>query len=149
MATRRAGIASACPKCAAARHDPAHQGDALAEMVCSNSFRSDDGDSMPSACSTARCVARSSCEADATKVPADRLGSHRDLFSRGVSRSKRIRTSPSSQRIDTLPGAGLTIVATGPLTPPRSPTASAPRRARTHCLFGAISHRLSRQHRPD
>src|SRR3546814_16411015 len=24
---------------------PAHQGDALAEMVCSNSFRSDDGDS--------------------------------------------------------------------------------------------------------
>ena len=24
---------------------PAHQGEALAEMVCSNSFRSDDGDS--------------------------------------------------------------------------------------------------------
>ena len=34
----------------------AHQTDGLAELVCSNSFRSDDGNTMPSACCTKRCA---------------------------------------------------------------------------------------------
>ena len=35
---------------------PAHHTDGLAELVCSNSFRSDDARATPSACSTTRCA---------------------------------------------------------------------------------------------
>jgi methylenetetrahydrofolate--tRNA-(uracil-5-)-methyltransferase len=34
---------------------PAHHGDSLAELVCSNSFRSDEPRTMRLACSTRRC----------------------------------------------------------------------------------------------
>ncbi|HKX89911.1 MAG TPA: FAD-dependent oxidoreductase, partial [Sphingopyxis sp.] len=52
---------------------PAHQGDTLAEMVCSNSFRSDDGDSNAVGLLHREMRTLGSIimrEADATKVPA-------------------------------------------------------------------------------
>ncbi|MBU0863181.1 MAG: methylenetetrahydrofolate--tRNA-(uracil(54)-C(5))-methyltransferase (FADH(2)-oxidizing) TrmFO [Alphaproteobacteria bacterium] len=101
---------------------PAHQGDALAEMVCSNSFRSDDGDSNAVGLLHREMRTLGSIimrEADATKVPAgSALAVDRDLFSGGVTRA--LETHPNitivRERIDTLPSEGLTIVATGPLT---------------------------------
>jgi methylenetetrahydrofolate--tRNA-(uracil-5-)-methyltransferase len=101
---------------------PAHQTDGLAEMVCSNSFRSDDGDSNAVGLlhremrSLGSLVMRA---ADATKVPAgSALAVDRDLFSAGV--SKALAEHPNvtimRERIDVLPTDGITIVATGPLT---------------------------------
>ena len=101
---------------------PAHQGDTLAEMVCSNSFRSDDGDSNAVGLlhremrSLGSIIMR---EADATKVPAgSALAVDRDLFSGGVTRalSDHPNITIVRERIDTLPAEGMTIVATGPLT---------------------------------
>src|SRR3546814_7135949 len=69
---------------------PAHQGDALAEMVCSNSFRSDDGDSNAVGLLHREMRALGSLvmrEADATKLPAgSALAFDRDLFSQRVTR---------------------------------------------------------------
>src|SRR3546814_5571316 len=70
---------------------PAHQGDTLAEMVCSNSFRSDDGDSTAVGLLHREMRTLGSIimrEADATKVPAgSALAVDRDLFSGGVTRA--------------------------------------------------------------
>jgi methylenetetrahydrofolate--tRNA-(uracil-5-)-methyltransferase len=101
---------------------PAHQGDGLAEMVCSNSFRSDDGDSNAVGLLHREMRALGSLimrAADATKVPAgSALAVDRDLFSAEVTRA--LVSHPNitimRERIDTLPQSGLTIVATGPLT---------------------------------
>ncbi|MBO9695617.1 MAG: methylenetetrahydrofolate--tRNA-(uracil(54)-C(5))-methyltransferase (FADH(2)-oxidizing) TrmFO [Sphingopyxis sp.] len=101
---------------------PAHQGDTLAEMVCSNSFRSDDGDSNAVGLLHREMRTLGSIimrEADATKVPAgSALAVDRDLFSDGVTRALAGHPNVTivRERIDTLPAAGLTIVATGPLT---------------------------------
>jgi len=101
---------------------PAHQGDTLAEMVCSNSFRSDDGDSNAVGLLHREMRTLNSLimrEADATKVPAgSALAVDRDLFSGGVTRalSEHPNVTVVRERIDTLPAEGLTIVATGPLT---------------------------------
>jgi len=100
----------------------AHQTDDLAELVCSNSFRSDDAErnavgllhqemrdlgSLIMAC------------ADEHKVPAgSALAMDRDGFSQAVTR--RLEEHPNveivRERVDTLPDSGLTIVTTGPLT---------------------------------
>ncbi len=101
---------------------PAHQGDALAEMVCSNSFRSDDGDSNAVGLLHREMRALGSLvmrEADVHKLPAgSALAVDRDLFAGGVTRA--LAEHPNveivRERIDTLPASGLTIVATGPLT---------------------------------
>jgi methylenetetrahydrofolate--tRNA-(uracil-5-)-methyltransferase len=101
---------------------PAHQSDALAEMVCSNSFRSDDGDSNAVGLLHREMRALGSIimgEADQHKVPAgSALAVDRDLFSGGV--TKRLMEHPNieivRERIDHLPSEGLTIIATGPLT---------------------------------
>ena len=101
---------------------PAHQGDALAEMVCSNSFRSDDGDSNAVGLLHREMRALGSLimrEADVTKVPAgSALAVDRDLFSGGVTRAlaEHPNITVVRERIDALPAEGLTIVATGPLT---------------------------------
>ena len=100
----------------------AHQTDGLAEMVCSNSFRSDDATS--NAVGLLHAEMRSlgslimSC-ADAHKVPAgSALAVDRDLFSAAV--TSKIQAHPNielvRERVDALPSAGSTIVATGPLT---------------------------------
>lgn len=101
---------------------PAHQGDALAEMVCSNSFRSDDGDSNAVGLLHREMRTLDSLilrEADKTKVPAgSALAVDRDLFADGVTQA--LKNHPHvtivRERIDVLPTDGLTIVATGPLT---------------------------------
>ncbi|MGP1283258.1 MAG: methylenetetrahydrofolate--tRNA-(uracil(54)-C(5))-methyltransferase (FADH(2)-oxidizing) TrmFO [Parasphingopyxis sp.] len=101
---------------------PAHQTDGLAELVCSNSFRSDDAErnavgllhqEMRDLGSIImRC-------GDAHKVPAgSALAVDRDGFSDAVTQA--LAEHPNieivRERIDTLPDSGPTIVATGPLT---------------------------------
>lgn len=101
---------------------PAHQTDGLAELVCSNSFRSDDAEHNAVGLLHAEMRALGSvimaC-ADAHKVPAgSALAVDRDGFSDAV--TARLMAHPNievvRERIDALPAAGMTIVATGPLT---------------------------------
>ena len=101
---------------------PAHQGTGLAELVCSNSFRSDDHENnavgllhhemrqLDSLIMQAAAIAQ---------VPAgSALAVDRDVFSAAVEQA--LAAQPTlevvRERIDVLPIAGLTIVATGPLT---------------------------------
>jgi methylenetetrahydrofolate--tRNA-(uracil-5-)-methyltransferase len=101
---------------------PAHQSEALAELVCSNSFRSDDSEHNAVGLLHAEMRALGSvimAAADAHKVPAgSALAVDRDLFSAEV--TQRLAAHPRievvRERIDTLPASGPTIVATGPLT---------------------------------
>jgi methylenetetrahydrofolate--tRNA-(uracil-5-)-methyltransferase len=103
---------------------PAHQTEALAEMVCSNSFRSDDANSNAVGLLHQEMRALGSlilrC-ADGAKVPAgSALAVDRDLFAGAVTRA--LDDHPLVQivreRVDRLPAEGLTIIATGPLTAP-------------------------------
>jgi methylenetetrahydrofolate--tRNA-(uracil-5-)-methyltransferase len=101
---------------------PAHQTDGLAELVCSNSFRSDDDEKnavgllhyemrkLDSLIMRAGEVAR---------VPAgSAMAVDRELFSAEVQEA--LETHPNieivRERVDQLPEGGLTIVSTGPLT---------------------------------
>lgn len=101
---------------------PAHQTDGLAELVCSNSFRSDDAER--NAVGLLHQEMRDlgsiimQC-GDAHKVPAgSALAVDRDGFSDAVTQA--LEQHPNieivRERIDSLPENGLTIVATGPLT---------------------------------
>ncbi|HEY8603205.1 methylenetetrahydrofolate--tRNA-(uracil(54)-C(5))-methyltransferase (FADH(2)-oxidizing) TrmFO [Tsuneonella suprasediminis] len=101
---------------------PAHQTDGLAELVCSNSFRSDDD--------TKNAVGLLHHEmrrldsiimqaGEAARVPAgSAMAVDRDVFSTGVQRA--LEEHPNitvvRERIDTLPASGPTLIATGPLT---------------------------------
>ncbi len=101
---------------------PAHQTDGLAELVCSNSFRSDDADRnavglLHQEMRTLDSLIMAS--ADKAKVPAgSALAVDRDIFSEIV--TKALAEHPNirivRERIDSLPGEGPTIIATGPLT---------------------------------
>jgi methylenetetrahydrofolate--tRNA-(uracil-5-)-methyltransferase len=101
---------------------PAHQGDGLAELVCSNSFRSDDAQSNAVGLLHAEMRALGSLimnAADAHRVPAgSALAVDRDGFSAEV--TARLAAHPNveivRERVDALPASGLAIVATGPLT---------------------------------
>jgi methylenetetrahydrofolate--tRNA-(uracil-5-)-methyltransferase len=101
---------------------PAHQTDGLAELVCSNSFRSDDAESNAVGLLHAEMRALDSiimAQGDVHKVPAgSALAVDRDGFSEGV--TALLAAHPYieivRERIDALPGEGLTIFATGPLT---------------------------------
>ncbi len=103
---------------------PAHQGDDLAELVCSNSFRSDDAESNAVGLLHAEMRALGSlimAQGDAHKVPAgSALAVDRDGFSAGVTAALEAHPNITivRERVDTLPDAGMTIVATGPLTAP-------------------------------
>ncbi len=100
---------------------PAHQTDALAELVCSNSFRSDDADRNAVGLLHAEMRSLGSLimrEADRHRVPAgSALAVDRDGFSKGVTEA--IAAHPNidlaRERIDALPD-GPAIIATGPLT---------------------------------
>jgi methylenetetrahydrofolate--tRNA-(uracil-5-)-methyltransferase len=104
---------------------PAHQTDGLAELVCSNSFRSDDAENNAVGLLHAEMRALNSiimASGDAHRVPAgSALAVDRDGFSAAV--TARLAAHPNieivRERIDALPTAGLTIVATGPLTAAR------------------------------
>ncbi len=103
---------------------PAHHTDGLAELVCSNSFRSDDADSNAVGLLHQEMRALGSiimAQGDAHKVPAgSALAVDRDGFSEGVTAA--LAAHPNIQivreRVDQLPAEGLAIVATGPLTAP-------------------------------
>jgi methylenetetrahydrofolate--tRNA-(uracil-5-)-methyltransferase len=103
----------------------AHRTTDLAELVCSNSFRSDDPDSNAVGLLHQEMRALGSlimAQADKHRVPAgSALAVDRDGFSQGVTQA--ISSHPNitlvRERIDTLPpknGGGPTIIATGPLT---------------------------------
>jgi len=103
---------------------PAHESDRLAEMVCSNSFRSDDAENNAVGLlhqEMRRLGSLIMACADAHRVPAgSALAVDREAFAAEV--TARIAAHPNitvvRERIDTLPSEGLTIVATGPLTAP-------------------------------
>ncbi len=101
---------------------PAHQTDDLAEMVCSNSFRSDDADNNAVGLLHQEMRKLDSLvmrAAEVAKVPAgSALAVDRDVFSGEVTRllSEQPNVEIVRERVDTLPTEGLTIVATGPLT---------------------------------
>ena len=108
----------------------AHQSDQLAELVCSNSFRSDDAQSNAVGLLHAEMRQLDSlilrC-ADAHRVPAgSALAVDRDGYMAAVTDA--ITTHPNisliRERIDTLP-EGPSIIATGPLTAPGLATAIA------------------------
>ena len=100
----------------------AHQTDGLAELVCSNSFRSDDD--------TKNAVGLLHHEmreldslimraGEVARVPAgSAMAVDRDVFSAEVQHalSEHPNITIARERVDTLPQDGLTIVATGPLT---------------------------------
>jgi methylenetetrahydrofolate--tRNA-(uracil-5-)-methyltransferase len=101
---------------------PAHQTDGLAELVCSNSFRSDDAEN--NAVGLLHQEMRDldgliMQAAEVAKVPAgSALAVDRDLFSQTVSNHlennnyiKIVR-----ERVDHIPSNGHVIIATGPLT---------------------------------
>ncbi len=101
---------------------PAHQTDGLAELVCSNSFRSDDPENNAVGLLHQEMRTLDSLvmrAAEVAKVPAgSALAVDRDVFSSEVTRllSGLSNLEIVRERLDTLPAEGLTIVATGPLT---------------------------------
>lgn len=102
----------------------AHQGDGLAELVCSNSFRSDDHEKNAVGLlhhEMRQCDSLLMMAAEKARVPAgSALAVDRDVFSATVEAA--LAAQPTLQivreRVDTLPSEGLVIVATGPLTAP-------------------------------
>ena len=102
---------------------PAHHTDGLAELVCSNSFRSDDAERNAVGLLHAEMRALGSLimrEGDAHKVPAgSALAVDRDGFSDGVTAALSAHPNITivRERVDTLP-QGPAIIATGPLTAP-------------------------------
>jgi methylenetetrahydrofolate--tRNA-(uracil-5-)-methyltransferase len=100
---------------------PAHQTDSLAELVCSNSFRSDDAEHNAVGLLHAEMRALGSLilrEADKHRVPAgSALAVDREGFAEGVTAA--IAAHPKielrRERVDQLPD-GPAIIATGPLT---------------------------------
>lgn len=101
---------------------PAHQTDALAELVCSNSFRSDDAESNAVGLLHAELRALGSlimAAADRHRVPAgSALAVDRDGFAAAVTAALAAHPNVTivRERIDALPADGSAIIATGPLT---------------------------------
>jgi methylenetetrahydrofolate--tRNA-(uracil-5-)-methyltransferase len=101
---------------------PAHQTDGLAELVCSNSFRSDDDEKNAVGLlhhEMRRLDSLIMQAGEKARVPAgSALAVDRDVFSAEVERA--LGSHPNieilRERVDALPAAGPTIVATGPLT---------------------------------
>ena len=103
---------------------PAHQTDGLAELVCSNSFRSDDAEANAVGLLHAEMRDLGSLilrEGDKHRVPAgSALAVDRDDFSAGVTAALIAHPNVTivRERVDALPAHGPTIIATGPLTAP-------------------------------
>jgi methylenetetrahydrofolate--tRNA-(uracil-5-)-methyltransferase len=126
------GAACACAfrKCAApicpgeGDTTAAHQGTGLAELVCSNSFRSDDHEKNAVGLlheEMRRCDSLLMAAAETARVPAgSALAVDRDVFSAVVEQA--LAALPNleivRERVDVLPAQGPVIVATGPLTAP-------------------------------
>ena len=103
---------------------PAHNTDGLAELVCSNSFRSDDAEANAVGLLHAEMRDLGSLilrEGDKHRVPAgSALAVDRDDFSAGVTAALMAHPNVTivRERVDSLPTEGPAIVATGPLTAP-------------------------------
>jgi methylenetetrahydrofolate--tRNA-(uracil-5-)-methyltransferase len=101
---------------------PAHQGAGLAELVCSNSFRSDDDERNAVGLlhhEMRRLDSLVMRAGEKARVPAgSAMAVDREVFSAEVERE--LSALPAvkivRERVDALPASGLTIVATGPLT---------------------------------
>ena len=100
----------------------AHQTDALAELVCSNSFRSDDWQNNAVGLlheEMRRAGSLIMRAADAHKLPAGgALAVDRHGFSAAVTQALEAHPNVTIDRteVSALPSSGLTIIATGPLT---------------------------------
>jgi len=102
----------------------AHQGTGLAELVCSNSFRSDDDVSNAVGLlhhEMRRCDSLIMAAAARAQVPAgSALAVDRDVFSAAVEEA--LASLPNltvvRERVDEIPAEGHVIIATGPLTAP-------------------------------
>ena len=100
----------------------AHQTDGLAELVCSNSFRSDDDEKNAVGLlhhEMRRLDSIIMRAGEVARVPAgSAMAVDRDVFSAEV--QKALEDHPNieivREMVETLPGEGMTIVATGPLT---------------------------------
>lgn len=120
----RAGVPVVLHEMRPHRKTDAHQTDGLAELVCSNSFRSDDAEYNAVGLlheEMRRCGSLILAQADKTKVPAGgALAVDRDAFSEAVTAT--LEAEPlidiSREEIDGLPPEDWdnVIVATGPLT---------------------------------
>lgn len=103
---------------------PAHNTDGLAELVCSNSFRSDDAEANAVGLLHAEMRDLGSLilrEGDKHRVPAgSALAVDRDDFSAGITAALAAHPNITivRERVDSLPTEGLAIIATGPLTAP-------------------------------
>lgn len=101
---------------------PAHQTDGLAELVCSNSFRSDDSDKNAVGLlhhEMRRLDSIVMHAGEKARVPAgSAMAVDRDVFSAEVQRAleQHPNVTVVRERVDVLPSSGPTIVATGPLT---------------------------------
>jgi len=101
---------------------PAHQTDGLAELVCSNSFRSDDDENNAVGLlhhEMRRLDSLIMRAGEVARVPAgSAMAVDRDVFSAEV--QKALEAHPNieivREQVDALPVSGLTIIATGPLT---------------------------------
>lgn len=101
---------------------PAHRTDGLAELVCSNSFRSDDDERNAVGLlhhEMRRLDSLIMRAGEVARVPAgSAMAVDRDVFSAEV--QKTLEQHPNveiaREKVDTLPEAGLAIIATGPLT---------------------------------
>ncbi|MBO9519462.1 MAG: methylenetetrahydrofolate--tRNA-(uracil(54)-C(5))-methyltransferase (FADH(2)-oxidizing) TrmFO [Porphyrobacter sp.] len=101
---------------------PAHQTDGLAELVCSNSFRSDDDERNAVGLlhhEMRRLDSLIMRAGEVARVPAgSAMAVDRDVFSEEV--QKALESHPNieivREKVDVLPESGLTIVSTGPLT---------------------------------
>lgn len=101
---------------------PAHQTDGLAELVCSNSFRSDDDEK--NAVGLLHYEMRQldsliMMAGEKARVPAgSAMAVDRDVFSAEVERvlAEHPNITIVREKIDVLPASGMTIVSTGPLT---------------------------------
>ncbi|WP_305096096.1 methylenetetrahydrofolate--tRNA-(uracil(54)-C(5))-methyltransferase (FADH(2)-oxidizing) TrmFO [Croceibacterium aestuarii] len=101
---------------------PAHQGSGLAELVCSNSFRSDDDEKNAVGLlhhEMRRLDSLIMRAGEAARVPAgSAMAVDREVFSAEVEKAlgQQSNIEIVRERIDALPSSGPTIVATGPLT---------------------------------
>ena len=119
---------------------PAHHGESLAELVCSNSFRSDDAENNAVGLIHQEMRALGSLilrEGDRHRVPAgSALAVDRDGFSAAVTAA--LAAHPNieivRERVDALPD-GPAIIATGPLTAPRLADAIATETGRDALAF--------------
>jgi methylenetetrahydrofolate--tRNA-(uracil-5-)-methyltransferase len=137
------------------RATDAHQSDSLAELVCSNSFRSDDAANNAVGLlheEMRRCGGLIMRTADANKLPAGgALAVDRHAFSAAVTLA--LESHPNitivREEIDALPPAdwGSVIIATGPLTSAKLATAIGAATGEDHLAFfdaiAPIVHRES------